>query len=106
MRRILLFFCLAFCCALSAQEITVIQINAYWNDSNTRRDLRRLKDCQYTLAYLEDQPKDIREQILSVPTVLIYEDKRLVKAYQAGIDLTLKPTLEDIQQYIYLLKNS
>lgn len=106
MRRILFFFCLMLSCALSAQEITVIQINAYWNDANTRRDLRRLRECQYTLAYLEDQPKDIREQIISVPTLLIYEDKRLVKAYQAGIDLYLKPTLEEIQQYIYLLKNS
>jgi len=106
MKRILLSFFLAFFCALSAQDIAVIQINAYWNDANTRRDLPRLKECQYTLVYLEDQPKDIREQILSVPTLLIYEDKRLVKAYQAGIDLSLKPTLEEIQQYIYLLKNS
>ena len=106
MRRVLLFFSLIFCCALTAQDITVIQINAYWNDANTRRDLRRLRECQYTLAYLEDQPKDIREQIISVPTLLIYEGKRLVKAYQAGIDLSLKPTLEEIQQYIYLLKNS
>lgn len=106
MKRFLLGLCMVVCCAMQAQDITVIQINAYWNDANTRRDLRRLNGCEYTLAYLEDQPKNIREQIISVPTVLIYQDKRLVKAYQAGIDLTLKPKLEDIQQYIYLLKNS
>lgn len=106
MRHILFAICMALSCSLYSQDIKVIQINAYWNDANTRRDLRRLHGCDYVLAYLEDQDKEIREQIRSVPTVLIYEDKRLVKAYQAGIDLTLKPTLEEIQQYIYLLKNS
>lgn len=106
MKNLFFVFFLLLSAVCFSQDCTIVQINAYWNESNTRRDLERVAGCEYILAYLEDQPKSVKDKVFSVPSVLIYKDGALVKSYQAGIDLKLSVPFKEIQNYIYLLKNS
>ena len=90
---------------VQAQDLKVIQINAIWNKANTA-DLDRIRGCSYTLAWLEDQPREIQQSITSVPTVVIYKDDRPVWQYAAGIDLRLKVTREEIQAKVVELSTN
>ena len=47
---------------VNAQEVTVFQINAQWNQINNY-DTRGLKNCIIKFGYLKNQPKDIQKSI-------------------------------------------
>jgi len=104
MKNILIILSLLFSTALFAQDITVIQVNAEWNNTNTRLDLDQLTGCTYQFGWLKHQSKAIQDELLSVPVVFILKDGEIVKKYQAGISLKLKISLEEIQQEINAIK--
>ena len=90
----------------SAQDVTVVQINAKWNRSNTVEELRRLENCEYVFGWLEDQPYDIQKSIVSVPVVVVYKDKTPKMQYTGDISLKLNATFEEIQTLVNSLKDS
>lgn len=85
-------------------EIVVVQINAEWNDINTRVDLERLRGCEYRFGWLEEQPAKLQETITSLPVVVIYRDGRPAYQYAADISFKLETPFEDIQEQVYRLK--
>ena len=104
MKRLLL--SLAVCLSLSAfgQKITVVQINADWNSSNTRKDLSALQGCKYVFGWLEDQTPAVKKNVTSVPTVIIYKDGKPVKICRGDISLKLDVTFDDIQKQVWAIK--
>lgn len=104
MKNILIILSLLFSTTLFAQEIKVIQVNAEWNNANTRLDLENLTGCVYQFGWLKHQPQSVQDELLSVPVVLILKNEVIVKKYQAGISLKLKTPLEEIQQEINAIK--
>lgn len=97
--------------AASAQTITmlqsdivVVQINAEWNDINTRVDLERLRGCEYRFGWLEEQPAKLQETITALPVVVIYRDGRPAYQYAADISFKLNTPFEEIQEQVYRLK--
>ena len=104
MKNILIILSLLFSTTLFAQEVKVIQVNAEWNNSNTRLDLEELTGCIYQFGWLKHQPQAVQNDLTSVPVVLIFKDDILVKKYQAGISLKLKISFEEIQQEINAIK--
>ena len=89
-----------------AQDVTVVQINAKWNRSNTAEELRELENCEYVFGWLEDQPYDIQKSIVSVPVVVVYKDKTPRMQYTGDISLRLNATFEEIQTLVNSLKDS
>jgi hypothetical protein len=87
-----------------AQDVTVIQINAKWNKSNTVDSLRNLRGCEYVFGWLENQPYQIQNTISSVPVVVVYKDNVARRQYTAGITLKLSATFEEIQTLVNSLK--
>jgi len=87
-----------------AQDVTVVQINAKWNRSNTMDSLRNLSGCQYVFGWLENQPYQIQNTISSVPIIVVYKDNVARQQYAAGIDLKLSTTFEEIQTLVNSLK--
>ncbi len=87
-----------------AQDVTVVQINAKWNKSNTVDELRNLKNCEYVFGWLENQPYEIRCSIASVPVVVVYKDNVARQQYAADITLRLNATFEEIQTLVNSLK--
>ena len=103
--KLLVVFCLMLTHTTFAQSVTVLQINAEWNEMNTRRDLSRLTGCSYQFGYLEQQPKSVSDNIKSVPTIIIFVDNRPKKIYSAGINLKLEMPLSEIQSEIDRLRD-
>ena len=87
-----------------AQDVTVVQINAKWNRSNTMDSLRDLSGCEYVFGWLENQPHQIQSTIASVPVVVVYKDNVARQQYAAGITLKLNATFEEIQTLVNSLK--
>ena len=87
-----------------AQDVTVVQINAKWNRSNTMDSLRNLSGCEYVFGWLENQPHQIQSTIASVPVVVVYKDNVARQQYAADITLKLNATFEEIQTLVNSLK--
>jgi len=87
-----------------AQDVTVVQINAKWNRSNTMDSLRSLKGCEYVFGWLENQPYQIQNSVSSVPVVVVYKNNVAIQQYAAGINLKLNATFEEIQTLVNSLK--
>ena len=86
------------------EEIVVVQINAEWNDGNTRRDLERLRGCEYRFGYLEDQPESLKQSISAVPVVVIYKGNKPSYQFVADLSFSLGTPFEEIQDTVYRLK--
>lgn len=83
-----------------AQDVTVVQINAKWNKSNTVEDLRNLENCEYVFGWLENQPHEIQSSVVSVPVVVVYKGNVARQQYTSGINLQLIATFEEIQSLV------
>jgi hypothetical protein len=83
-------------------QVEVIQINASWNKQNDA--ILNLKNCKYSYALLEQQPKEVQAKIKSVPTIIVLKDGRPVRQYQANLMLRLEVKQEELQAYINSIK--
>ena len=104
MKRILFVLGLLFSMGAFSQNITVVQINADWNSSNTRTDLADLKGCSYKFGWLDEQSAAVQAKVSSVPTVIIYKDNKPVKVYSADISLRLDVSFAEIQKKVWAIK--
>lgn len=86
------------------REVVVVQINAKWNESNTRTDLEDLDGCEYRFGWLEEQPLHLRETIRSLPVVVIYRDGHAAWQFAADISFRLDTPFEEIQKRVYEIK--
>lgn len=91
--------------SLPAEKITVVQINAEWNDNHTRRDLEDLRGCNYKFGWLEDQPAAIKNSVQAVPVVVIYDGDMPAMQYVADISFRLATPFDEIQEKVYELKD-
>lgn len=82
----------------NSQEVVVYQINADWNRKNTLQ--LNLKNCKYIYADIEKLDLKVKNQIKSVPAILIYKDGRNRRQYIAGIDMKLNIKEQEIQNFI------
>lgn len=85
-------------------DIVVVQINASWNDNNTRTDLEKLKGCEYRFGWMDDQPEALQKSISSLPVVVIYRNGRPAYQYAADLSFRLDTPFEEIQEQVYKLK--
>lgn len=92
--------------SLPAEDVTVVQINAEWNENHTRRDLRDLRGCNYKFGWLEDQPEAIKNSVQAVPVVVIYDGDRPAWQYVADISFRLETPFNEIQNKVYELKQA
>jgi len=84
----------------SAQDYTVLHINSSWNNRNDYKDLNKIKGAKIVRALLEEQKESIRNQIKSVPVIFLYRERNLIGRWDAGISLSIKTPVSEIQQVI------
>jgi len=82
-----------------SQGISIIQINAEWNERNTI-DLSRIKNAKVSFGYLGEQPESLKKQIKAVPTIMVFKDGQLVHYWGADLSFKLHIRQEEIQEYI------
>lgn len=94
---ILIFF---ICSFMYSQDMTVLHINAKWNQSNNY-NLDKIKHAKVLMVFLEEQKPEFKAQIKSVPTVvLIDKDGKPKGQWSAGLSFKLEVPLEEIQDRI------
>jgi hypothetical protein len=84
----------------SSQDYTVLHINSSWNYRNDYKDLNKIEGAKIVRALLEEQKQSIRSQIKSVPVIFLYRERNLIGRWDAGISLSIKVPVEDIQKVI------
>ena len=84
----------------NTQDYTVLHINSSWNFKNDYKHLDKIKGAKIVRALLEEQKQSIRDQIKSVPVIFLYRDRNLIGRWDAGISLSIKVPVEEIQEII------
>tara|TARA_R110002012_G_scaffold300021_1_gene499491 strand:+ start:3583 stop:3918 length:336 start_codon:yes stop_codon:yes gene_type:complete len=85
---------------LCSAQISVMHFNSKWNNDNAF-DVSSLKDCETKDVVICDNPelKD-KFNIISVPTIIIFDEKEEITRFEANIMLQLSCTLKDLQKQV------
>ena len=99
MKKLLILFVML-CGLFSSAQYTVIHVNSSWNTRHNV-DLGGLKHAKVKYIFLEDQTPSFKQQIKSVPTILVLDENGRTKGqWKGGIALKLEITKEDVQEHI------
>lgn len=96
MRNLVTSFLLLVSFGLTAQNLTVVQINAKWNRVNDFKITDLPPSVKYKFAYLEDQNNEVKSQIQAVPVIILYKGSEPVKQWNANLSFKLNVKEEDI----------
>tara|TARA_R100000655_G_scaffold3833_2_gene12718 strand:+ start:654 stop:1061 length:408 start_codon:yes stop_codon:yes gene_type:complete len=84
-----------------SNDIVVIEFWAEWNDKNKFEDLSKLNECQkYRVDINENESLKDKYNIMALPTVIIFNDGKQEKRFNANISFELNATKKDIQNII------
>ena len=96
-----------FCCGIAFAQVSVVQYNSSWNDDNSF-NISELKECKLDSVIICHHPEIKKEhKIISVPTVIIFDEGEEVIRFEANIMMELEATRKEIQKEIdkiYLAK--
>ena len=99
MKNTLTLILLLFASFMYSQEYVLLEINSEWNLKNSAK-IAKVKNVKIKKAYLEDQPKNLRDKIKSVPIVILYKDNSKIAQWTANISFKLVVTEEQILKAI------
>jgi len=99
MKNLITILLLMFAFVASAQDITLLHVNAKWNQSNDY-NLDRIRNAKVLMVNLEDQKEELKSQIKAVPTIVIIgKDGKPKGQWQADLSFPL----EEIQKRVNFL---
>ena len=86
---------------LKLRGLTIVHFNAKFNEPNDYPDSEKLKDVKLINIWIDDD-KDIKESegIRSVPTMILYNNGKEIKRWEAGITLKLDVPYIEIQKEV------
>ena len=77
MKKIVTLILLLTCLNSYCQKFTLLEINARWNEHNNL-SVNKLADIKIQFAWLEDQPNSIQRNVISVPTLILMKEGRVL----------------------------
>ena len=82
-------------------QIVVTHFNADWNDPNKVSYIGKLTDCDIVYVDIAKAPKiQKKNNIVIVPTVVIFKNGEEMKRFQADISFSMKATRKEMQLVI------
>ena len=106
MKTILLVISLLFSLNLYSQKVTLLYVNSSWNKSNDYKHLSTLKNVRVLKVNYDDQPKKFKEQVKSVPAIILFdENNKLKRVWQGGLSMSLNVDPKEIQTMINKISN-
>lgn len=100
MKNLITIILIMFAFVASAQDVTLLHINAKWNKLNDY-NLERIRNAKVIMANLEDQKPELKAQIKAVPTIIIIgKDGRPKGQWQADLSFKITVPLEEIQKRV------
>ena len=101
MKTFLLVILLLFSVSLYSQKVTLLYVNSSWNKSNDYKHLNKLKNVRVLKVNYDDQPKKFKEQVKSVPAIILFdESNKLKRVWQGGLSMRLNVDPKEIQTMI------
>ena len=101
MKTVLLVILLLFSVSLYSQKVTLLYVNSSWNKSNDYKHLSTLKNVRVLKVNYDDQPKKFKEQVKSVPAIILFdESNKLKRVWQGGLSMRLNVDPKEIQTMI------
>ena len=84
----------------------LLYVNSSWNKSNDYKHLSTLKNVRVLKVNYDDQPKKFREQVKSVPAIILFdENNKLKRVWQGGLSMSLNVDPKDIQAMVNKIIN-
>mgnify|MGYP006441284875 FL=1 len=106
MKTVLLVISLLFSVSLYSQKVTLLYVNSSWNKSNDYKHLSKLKNVRVLKVNYDDQPKKFKEQVKSVPAIILFdESNKLKRVWQGGLSMSLDVDPKEIQTMINKISN-
>jgi hypothetical protein len=106
MKTVLLVILLLFSVSLYSQKVTLLYVNSSWNKSNDYKHLSKLKNVRVLKVNYDDQPKKFKEQVKSVPAIILFdESNKLKRVWQGGLSMSLDVDPKEIQTMINKISN-
>ena len=106
MKTFLLVISLLFSVNLYSQKVTLLYVNSSWNKSNDYKYLSTLKNVKVLKVDYDDQPKKFKEQVKSVPAIILFdENNKLKRVWQGGLSMSLNVDPKDIQAMVNKISN-
>ncbi len=106
MKTFLLVISLLFSVNLYSQKVTLLYVNSSWNKSNDYKHLSTLKNVRVLKVNYDDQPKKFKEQVKSVPAIILFdESNKLKRVWQGGLSMRLNVDPKEIQTMINKISN-
>lgn len=106
MKTFLLVISLLFSVSLYSQDVTLLYVNSSWNKSNDYKHLSKLKNVRVLKVNYDDQPKKFKEQVKSVPAIILFdESNKLKRVWQGGLSMRLDVDPKEIQTMINKISN-
>ena len=97
----MLFILFLLLCNGAFSQIVVTQFTADWNKDNEAKWFENLKDCELAKADIVEYPKlQKKHGIVIVPTIIIFNNGKEVKRFQADISFKMVATREEVQNEI------
>jgi hypothetical protein len=100
-KKLILLIVTLFSLSTSAQEVVLVHINAEFNASNDWSEIEEIAGARLMNGYIDKKPA-IKEKynIRYVPTLILFHNGQEVKRWEAGLDMKLHATKEEVQQEI------
>ena len=106
MKTILFAISLLFSASLYSQDVTLLYVNSSWNKSNDYKHLSEIKNVRVLKVNYDDQPKKFKQQIKSVPAIILFDkNNKLKRVWQGGLSMSLDVDPKEIQKMINKISN-
>ena len=99
MKNILTLIAIFLATQIYAQKYVLLEINSEWNLRNSAK-IDKVNNVKIKKAYLEDQPRSLRDKIKSVPIAILYKDNNKIAQWNADISFKLIVTEKEILKAI------
>jgi len=101
MKNILILITFLFSINSFSQEVTLLYVNSTWNKSNDYKYLNLLDNVKVLKADYDDQPVKFKNQIKSVPAIILFDkNKKPKRIWQGGLSMKLIVDPKEIQKAI------
>jgi len=88
-------------------KIVVIEFWAKFNDINSFKNWKQIKNAEYYRVNIEKAPNAKKEyRIRMAPTLIIFKDGIKEETFKAGLDLECPVDLKELQETINNIKKS
>lgn len=86
---------------IQVKGVVIVHYNAEFNSTNNYTDVARVKDCKVFTAWIDKEPELKQDQgIRSVPTIILYNNGKEFKRWEAGLKMKLDMHYSELQEEV------